>query len=90
MKIDHIAMLARLKLTNDEKEVFSGQLDSIIEYINKLNELDTKNIEPTAHVLDLENVFRDDELRPSLPVDNALRNTPERMENFYQVPKIIE
>ena len=90
MKIDHIAMLARLKLTNDEKEVFSGQLDSIIEYINKLNELDTKNIEPTAHVLDLKNVFRDDELRPSLPVDNALRNAPERMENFYQVPKIIE
>ena len=90
MKIDHIAMLARLKLTNDEKEVFSGQLDSIIEYINKLNELDTKNIEPTAHVLDLKNVFRDDELRPSLPVDNALRNAPERTENFYQVPKIIE
>ena len=90
MKIDHIAMLARLDLTNEEKEIFSKQLSSIIEYIDKLNELDTTSIKPTAHVLPIKNIFRDDKLKSSLPKDKALQNAPGRTDDFYRVPKIIE
>lgn len=90
MDIGHIVMLARLELTEEEKKLFSKQIESIIEYIDKLNELDTTNIEPTAHVLPMKNVFRDDNLKPSLTKDEALRNAPDRTHDFYRVPKIIE
>ena len=90
MEIEHVALLARLKLSDSEKKLFSRQVGSIFDYINKLNELDTADIEPTAHVLPMKNVFREDKLRPSLPRDNALQNAPERNDSFYRVPKIIE
>ncbi|HCC68338.1 MAG TPA: Asp-tRNA(Asn)/Glu-tRNA(Gln) amidotransferase subunit GatB [Nitrospiraceae bacterium] len=87
--IEHIAMLARLKLTDEEKRLFSKQLGSILEYIGKLNELDTTAIEPTSHVLPVKNVFREDELRQSLHKDKALQNAPDKTDDFYRVPKII-
>lgn len=90
MKIEDVALLARLQLTEPEKELFARQLKNTIDYINKLNELDTTEIEPTAHVLPIENVFREDELRPSLSCGKALQNAPEREGNFYLVPRIIE
>jgi aspartyl-tRNA(Asn)/glutamyl-tRNA(Gln) amidotransferase subunit C len=90
MEIDHIARLARLQLTEEEKRVFSQQMKKIIEYINKLNELDTSNVEPTSHVLPIKNVFRDDKVRPSMPKDKALQNAPSHTDDFYKVPKIIE
>lgn len=90
MQIGHIALLARLNLSQEEKDLFSRQLGSIIEYIKKLNELDTSNVEPTAHVLPLHNVFREDKVQPSLPREMALQNAPDRNEQFYRVPKIIE
>lgn len=90
MEIGHVALLARLKLTDDEAELFSRQVGSIIEYIDKLNELDVKDIEPTAHVLQVRNVFREDKSRPSLPREKALQNAPESNDNFYRVPRIIE
>lgn len=90
MKIEYVALLARLKLTGLEKELFTRQLDTTIEYINKLNEIDTADIEPTAHVLSLENVFREDTVIPSLSGDAALQNAPEREGEFYRVPRIIE
>ena len=90
MEIGHIALLARLELSEEEKALFSRQLGSIIKYIEKLNELDTASVEPTAHVLPLHNVFREDEMQPSLPREMALQNAPERSEQFYRVPKIIE
>ncbi len=90
MEIGHVALLARLKLSDDEKELFSRQVGSIIDYIDKLNELDIKDIEPTAHVLQVKNVFREDLSRPSLPREKALQNAPENNEKFYRVPKIIE
>jgi aspartyl-tRNA(Asn)/glutamyl-tRNA(Gln) amidotransferase subunit C len=90
MKIDHVAMLARLNLSESEKELFSKQVDGIIEYIDKLNELDTADVEPTAHVLPIKNAFRKDELRTSLPRDKALQNAPAKEDGFYRVPKIIE
>jgi len=90
MEIGHIALLARLELSEDEKDLFSRQLGSIIQYIEKLNELDTGSVKPTAHVLPLHNVFREDEVQPSLPREMALQNAPARNEQFYRVPKIIE
>jgi aspartyl-tRNA(Asn)/glutamyl-tRNA(Gln) amidotransferase subunit C len=89
-EIEHIASLARLSLTEKEKELFGSQLSSILDYMEKLNELDTKTVEPTSHVLPLSNVLRDDIPRPSIPREDALMNAPDRTEKFFRVPKIIE
>ncbi len=90
MEIDHVALLARLKLTDSEKTLFSEQVGSIIDYINKLNELDTADVEPTAHVLPIKNVFREDSVSASLPRNKVLQNAPKKDYVFYRVPKIIE
>jgi aspartyl-tRNA(Asn)/glutamyl-tRNA(Gln) amidotransferase subunit C len=89
-EIEHIAVLARLSLPEEEKELFGSQLSNILDYMEKLNELDTKGIEPTSHVLSLSNVMRDDIPRPSIPKEEALTNAPDHTEKFYRVPKIIE
>jgi aspartyl-tRNA(Asn)/glutamyl-tRNA(Gln) amidotransferase subunit C len=89
-EIEHIASLARLYLSEEEKELFGSQLSSILDYMEKLNELDTKDIEPTSHVLPLSNVMRDDIPQPSIPREDALMNAPDRTDKFYRVPKIIE
>jgi aspartyl-tRNA(Asn)/glutamyl-tRNA(Gln) amidotransferase subunit C len=89
-EIEHIALLARLSLPEEEKELFGSQLSNILDYMEKLNELDTKGIEPTSHVLPLSNVMRDDAPRPSIPKEEALTNAPDHTEKFYRVPKIIE
>ncbi len=92
MKIDveHIAHLARLRLSGEEKAKFGAQLSSILTYVEKLNELDTSGVEPTSHVLAMGNVMREDIVTPSLPADEALLNAPDRADDFYRVPKIIE
>lgn len=90
MDVEHIALLARLSLTEEERERFGSQLSSILSYVGKLNEIDTSGIEPASHVLEMKNIMREDELRSSLPVDDALMNAPDRSGNFYRVPKIIE
>jgi len=90
MEIEYIAMLARLRLTEEEKGSFSRQLRDIISYINKLNRLDTSDVEPTSHVLPLRNVFREDRQDISTERDRILANAPSRKEGFYKVPKIIE
>jgi aspartyl-tRNA(Asn)/glutamyl-tRNA(Gln) amidotransferase subunit C len=87
---EHLGRLARLALTEEEKTLFEGQLDSILKYMEKLNELDTSGIEPTSHVIDMSNVMREDVARPSLDREDALMNAPDRTEAFYRVPKIIE
>ncbi len=90
ISIEHIAHLARLSLSEKEKELFGGQLEGILNYMEKLNELDTKDIEPTSHVIALNNVTRDDVPAPSLSREEALLNAPDKTEKFYRVPKIIE
>lgn len=90
MKIEDVSKLARLNLKEDEKELFSRQVGSIIKYIDQLNELDTDRVKPTAHILPIKNVFREDRLRDSLPREKALRNAPQSEDGFYKVPKIIE
>ncbi len=89
-EIAHIALLSRLSLSEEEKEIFSSQLGSILNHIDKLNELDTAAVEPTTHVLSLNNVMRDDLTRPPLARHEALLNAPSHTGKFYRVPKIIE
>lgn len=89
MDIEHVAKLARLKLTDAEKKRFSSQMGTIIKYIEKLNELDTKNVEPTAHVLGLENVFRDDIATKPLTDQDPINDSPAHSKGHYEVPKII-
>jgi len=89
-EIEHIAMLARLSLSEEEKELFGAQLRSILDYMEKLNELDTEHIEPTSHVLSISNVMREDAPGYSIPREDALANAPDKTDKFYRVPKIIE
>lgn len=88
--VEHIAGLSRLSLSKMEKDAMVGDLGRILAYVEKLNELDISGVEPTSHVLDLLNVLREDRARPSVSVDEALSNAPDRSGNFYRVPKIIE
>ena len=88
--VEYVARLARLRLSDEEKEEFAVQLDDILTYMDKLNEVDTRGVEPTSHVIPIKNVFRDDGVRESLPHEPSLRNAPEKERGFYKVPKIIE
>jgi aspartyl-tRNA(Asn)/glutamyl-tRNA(Gln) amidotransferase subunit C len=82
----HVARLARLELTDDEVGRFTEQLSAILEAVAKVSELDLTDVAPTAHPLDLVNVWVEDEPRPSLPVEDALANAPEREAGFFKVP----
>jgi aspartyl-tRNA(Asn)/glutamyl-tRNA(Gln) amidotransferase subunit C len=90
LDVEHIAHLARLALTDSEKEKFAAQLAGILSYVEKLRELDTSGIEPTSHVVTIGNVVREDKVSPSLAQDEALMNAPDRAGNLYRVPRIIE
>ncbi|ATW23453.1 Asp-tRNA(Asn)/Glu-tRNA(Gln) amidotransferase subunit GatC [Candidatus Formimonas warabiya] len=87
--VEHVAMLARLELTAEEKEMYTGQLNAILEYIGKLQELDTSQIPPTAHVLPIHNVLREDQVRPSMDRAEVLQNAPYEEEGQFRVPKIV-
>ncbi len=88
--VEYVAKLAKLRLSEKEKKKYTKQLDQILKYIDKLNELDTKKVKPTSHVLPLKNVFREDRVGKSLRVEKVLENAPEKIKNFFKVPKIIE
>lgn len=96
MKIDRetvkrVALLARLSLTEDEVSAYGSQLASILDYISKLNEIDTTDVPPTSHTLStLKNVYRKDILKPSLKTEEALKNAPSTDGDFFKVPRIIE
>ena len=87
--VEHVAYLARLGLTPDELTLLEGQLNHILEQYAKLAELATDEIPPTAQVIELENILRDDEVRPSLPVDEVLRNAPDAAGGYIVVPAIL-
>lgn len=88
-EVEHVALLARLSLSENEKEVFGRQLSSILNYADQLNELDTDDVEPLTHILPVFNVFRDDIVRPGSPRTEILSNAPLLEENQYKVPKIM-
>lgn len=85
-----VAHLARLELTTDELAIMTRQLSAIVDYVTQLQAVDTSGVEPLAHALPVHDVFRDDEPRPSLPVDEALANAPDRRGDFYGVPAVLE
>lgn len=94
-EVGKVAHLARLELTPAELESMTRQLSSIVDYIDQLRQLNTDNVEPLAHALDVSNVFRADEPAPSLPVEEALANAPDRRKDargdqFYAVPAVLE
>lgn len=88
--VEHVAKLARLELSDDEKERFTGQLNAILKYAEKLNELNTDDVPPTSHVLKLANVMREDENRPSLPIEKVMKNAPEEEDGQFRVPAVLE
>ncbi len=88
--VEHVAFLARLTFDENEKELFTKQLNSILLYFDKLSELDTKDVEPTSHVIPIINVMRDDVVTDSISVDKALMNAPQRDGNYFKVPPILE
>jgi len=88
--VEYVANLSRLELNDADMDEFAPDLQEILSYIDKLNELDTSNVEPTAHVLPMKNVKREDEIKPSLSNESALKSAPETSEGFFLVPKVIE
>lgn len=88
-EVDHVAMLARLKLTEEEKERFGEQLGAILNYMEVLDQLDTRDVEPLAHVLPLSNVFREDRARHQVAREEILANAPLEENGQFKVPKII-
>lgn len=88
--VEHVARLARLELTGRDREKMGSQMADILEYISLLDELDTAGVPPTSHVIQMKNVFREDEVKPSLPVEKGLDNAPDRVGSSFKVPKIIE
>ncbi|MEJ5227320.1 Asp-tRNA(Asn)/Glu-tRNA(Gln) amidotransferase subunit GatC [Thermodesulfovibrio sp.] len=88
--VKHIAMLSRLEFQEKEIELYGEQLSRILDYVDKLNEVNTEGVEPTSHVLSLNNVFREDVVKSSLSREEALRNAPDSTDKFFRVPKIIE
>ncbi|HSB69334.1 MAG TPA: Asp-tRNA(Asn)/Glu-tRNA(Gln) amidotransferase subunit GatC [Candidatus Methylomirabilis sp.] len=89
-EVEHVARLARLELTEAEMEQMTAQLDSILGYMDTLNELDTGQVEPTTTVIPMTSVMREDMVRPSLTQEEALANAPDREDVYFRVPRIIE
>jgi len=89
-EVEHVAKLARLALADDELNALTGQMDAILGYVEKLNELDTTGIIPTAHAVPMENAFRADEVKPSIGLGKALLNAPAPVDGCFRVPKVIE
>lgn len=90
LNIDHVANLARLALTPEEKARFSAQLGDVLAYIAQLKEVDVSEVEPTAHAFPVFNVWADDVPQPGLPVEAALKNAPAQREHMIVVPKVVE
>ncbi len=87
--VEYIANLARLKFDETELENFTHQLNDILSYMEKLNELDTENVEPLSHPIENTNVFREDIVKPSIERELALKNAPDKTDEFFVVPKVI-
>jgi aspartyl-tRNA(Asn)/glutamyl-tRNA(Gln) amidotransferase subunit C len=89
-EVEYVAHLARLEIDDTQKDKFTSQLNDILLYIDKLNELDTKDVEPMSHAIAVTNAFREDEIGDSLGTEKSLANAPDARGEFFRVPKIIE
>ena len=90
LDIDYVARLARIALTDDEKALFGKQLDDVLNYIEKLNEVDVSGVEPTAHAFDVFNVWQEDEAKTGLSNKDALKNAPATRDGMFVVPKVVD
>jgi aspartyl-tRNA(Asn)/glutamyl-tRNA(Gln) amidotransferase subunit C len=90
MDVGYVAKLACINLTDDEKELFQGQLDQVLQYVEQLNELEVGEVEPTAHAIPVYNVLRKDELGESLAHDDIIANAPSSADGHLRVPKILD
>ncbi|MBA2942639.1 Asp-tRNA(Asn)/Glu-tRNA(Gln) amidotransferase subunit GatC [Paenibacillus sp. CGMCC 1.16610] len=88
--VDHVAKLARLDLSENEKELFTGQLNAILKYAEQLNGLNTEGIAPTSHAMPLVNVMREDVVTPSLPIEKVMANAPDQEDGQFKVPAVLE
>ncbi len=86
--VEHVAKLARLELTDDEKELYTKQLGDVLKYVDQMNEVDTSNVEPMIQVVDFVNVMRDDEPKQDISKDALMSNAPDEENGFFKVPKI--
>jgi aspartyl-tRNA(Asn)/glutamyl-tRNA(Gln) amidotransferase subunit C len=87
--VEHISWLASIKITDEEKDEFVGQFNSILEYFHQLDEVETEGIEPTYRVVDLANIFREDKTSRSLSQEEALKNAPRRENGYFKSPRIV-
>jgi len=90
MDIEKVARLARLELSEEEKKTFGNQLEQILAYMEQLNRLDTTGVEPTSHAIPMVNVFREDEVKRSVPREEILEISPDQGDGHFKVPRIIE
>ena len=88
-QVRHVARLARLALPEEKLARYAGQLESILHYIDKINQVDTSGVEPMAHALPVKNVLRPDVVEPAMPLEKTLQNAPETDGPFFKVPKVI-
>ena len=89
-EVEYVAMLARVELSEEEKDLYSEQMSTILAFFDRLKEVDTGNVQPTSHVVDLVNAYRSDEVRPGPGVEEVLANAPERAQRLFRVPKILD
>jgi aspartyl-tRNA(Asn)/glutamyl-tRNA(Gln) amidotransferase subunit C len=89
-QVEHVSQLARLALTDAELDALQSEMDAILDYVEQLNQLNTEGIEPTSHAVPMANAFRDDEVRQSFAVEEALRNAPSPTPGGFRVPRVIE
>jgi len=88
-EVEHVALLGRLKLTEEERARFTTQLNSILEYFEQLQQIDTSGVPPMSHAVAVTNVFREDEPQPALAPEEALQNAPDRDNDCFRVPRVI-
>ena len=88
-EVEHVALLAHIELSEEEKKLFTKQFNEIFKYFQKISEANTKDVPPTYHILELINVYRDDVVSPSLSAEEALRNAPKKENGFYKAPRIV-
>ncbi len=90
MDIEKVARLARLELSEEDREIFGNQLEQVLTYMEQLNRLDTTGVDPTSHAIPIYNVFREDEVKPSVSQEEVLAIAPDGEEGHFKVPRIIE
>ena len=88
-EVQHVTQLARLSLSEEQMKRLMNDMNDILTYMDMLNEVDTSGLEPTSHVMEIKNVFREDEIRPSLPHEKSLKNAPEQNRDSFVVPRVI-